>query len=38
MPDAEGMELINQQEVYSQCGLKIKSDVMSGNAVVRCRL
>lgn len=28
------MELINQQEVYSQCGLKIKSDVMSGNAVV----
>jgi adenylylsulfate kinase-like enzyme len=28
------MPLINQQEVYAQCGLKIKQDLMEGNAVV----
>lgn len=34
MQDAEDMELINQLEAYNQCGLKIKADLMGGNAVV----
>lgn len=34
MPDADDMELINQESAYSQCGLKIKNDLLTGNAVV----
>lgn len=31
---AEGMMLMNQEAVYSQCGMKIKADLLEGNAVV----
>lgn len=34
MPDADDMALVNQLEAYNQCGLKIKEDLMGGNAVV----
>ena len=34
MQDADDMQLINQEVAYSQCGLKIKADLMGGNAVV----
>ena len=32
MPDADGMELIDQNNAYMQCGLKIKTDLLTGNA------
>jgi hypothetical protein len=34
MGDADDMQLIDQEESYRQCGVKIKSDLLSGNAVV----
>jgi len=34
LQDADDMQLIDQQEAYRQCGLKIKSDLLGGNAVV----
>jgi hypothetical protein len=34
MPDADEMELVNQENAYGQCGLKIKNDLLTGNAVV----
>ena len=34
MEDANNMELINQEAVYAGCGLKIKTDLLTGNAVV----
>ena len=34
MPDAQGMELIDQIKAYDSCGLKIKNDLMAGSAVV----
>jgi hypothetical protein len=34
MGDADNMKLIDQNLAYAACGLKIKSDLMSGNAVV----
>eukprot|EP01038_Epipyxis_sp_PR26KG_P007613 gene7613-10366_t len=34
MQDADDMELVDQLNAYNQCGLKIKSDLMGGNAVV----
>ena len=34
MPDADGMELIDQNAMYTQCGTKIKADLFAGNAVV----
>ncbi len=34
MADADGMELVDQEMVYSQCGTKIKADLLGGNAVV----
>ena len=33
-PDADGMELIDQEKAYNACGKKIKNDLMAGNAVV----
>lgn len=33
-PEADEMTLVDQEEVYNQCGMKIKSDLMGGNAVV----
>jgi Kinesin motor domain len=32
--DADRMPLTNQESVYEQCGCKIKTDLMEGNAVV----
>jgi hypothetical protein len=32
--EANAMHLMNQEEVYSQCGSKIKGDLLEGNAVV----
>ena len=34
MQDADNMLLIDQVKAYESCGLKIKSDLMSGSAVV----
>ena len=34
MPDADGMLLVDQKMAYDGCGLKIKEDVLTGNAVV----
>lgn len=34
MPDADAMTLVDQEEVYRQVGMKIKADLMGGNAVV----
>jgi|LauGreDrversion4_1035100.scaffolds.fasta_scaffold718466_1 hypothetical protein len=34
MPDADGMTLIDQNAMYQQCGVKIKADLLGGNAVV----
>jgi hypothetical protein len=34
MQDAEDMKLVNQEMAYDECGLKIKSDLLGGNAVV----
>ena len=34
MQDADDMELIDQEAAYSQVGLKIKADLLGGNAVV----
>jgi hypothetical protein len=34
MPEADAMEMINQEMAYDQCGMKIKSDLLTGNAVV----
>lgn len=34
MADADAMELVDQNNVYKQCGLKIKNDILTGNAVV----
>lgn len=34
LPDAEAMTLVDQEEVYRQCGMKIKNDLLGGNAVV----
>lgn len=34
MQDADDMKLINQEMAYQDCGLKIKSDLLTGNAVV----
>jgi len=34
MKDADNMILVNQSEVYKQCGTKIKEDLFSGSAVV----
>lgn len=34
MQDADDMKLVNQEMAYQDCGLKIKSDLLSGNAVV----
>lgn len=34
MQDADDMTLVNQESAYDQCGLKIKSDLLTGNAVV----
>ncbi len=34
MPDADDMELVDQEMAYSQCGTKIKADLLGGNAVV----
>ena len=28
MPDGDNMELVDQESVYKQCGLKIKSDLL----------
>jgi hypothetical protein len=32
MPDADAMELIDHNSAYLQCGLKIKTDLLTGNA------
>ncbi len=34
MQDADDMMLVDQIEAYRQCGLKIKADLLGGNAVV----
>lgn len=34
MQDADDMLLVNQEMAYADCGLKIKSDLLTGNAVV----
>ena len=34
MGDADGMKLVDQQAAYDSVGMKIKDDLMSGNAVV----
>lgn len=34
MPDADDMELVDQENAYNQVGLKIKADLLGGNAVV----
>ena len=34
MQDADDMILVDQIEAYRQCGLKIKADLLGGNAVV----
>jgi hypothetical protein len=34
MDDAEAMKLIDQNLAYEACGLKIKNDLLTGNAVV----
>jgi hypothetical protein len=34
MPDADGMHLVDQEEAYKSVGMKIKTDLMGGNAVV----
>ena len=34
MGDAEAMKLIDQNLAYGACGLKIKDDLLKGNAVV----
>jgi hypothetical protein len=34
MPDADNMKLIDQNLAYAACGLKIKDDLLTGNAVV----
>lgn len=34
MPDADSMELIDQEMAYNQVGTKIKEDLLGGNAVV----
>lgn len=34
MQDADDMELVDQEAAYGQVGLKIKADLLGGNAVV----
>lgn len=34
MPDADDMLLVNQEMAYNSCGTKIKTDLLTGNAVV----
>lgn len=34
MADADAMELIDQEAAYNQVGMKIKEDLLGGNAVV----
>jgi hypothetical protein len=34
MQDADDMKLVNQEMAYQDCGLKIKNDLLTGNAVV----